>query len=115
VNYKLCQRAKGSAKDFFGYIMCLISLNYFLTTVQDQFERLLVKPSWSATVCTALGLEGFKTPLAVHPEPALHGGDAELLQTITGKIMLAFGLFSKVLILGPCGLGQHGADELVAF
>ena len=35
-SYNLCQRANGSAKNFFGYVMCLISLNYFFATVQDQ-------------------------------------------------------------------------------
>ena len=37
-SYNLCQRANGSAKNFFGYVMCLISLNYFFATVQDQLN-----------------------------------------------------------------------------
>ena len=37
-SYNLCQRANGSAKNFFGYVMCLISLNYFFATVQDQYN-----------------------------------------------------------------------------
>ena len=37
-SYNLCQRANGSAKNFFNYVMCLISLNYFFATVQDQSD-----------------------------------------------------------------------------
>ena len=29
--------------------------------------------------------------------------------------MLGLGLFPKVLVLSPCGFGQYGTDELVAF
>jgi hypothetical protein len=29
--------------------------------------------------------------------------------------MLGLGLFPKVLVLSPCGFGQDGADDLIAF
>lgn len=38
-SYNLCQRANGSAKNFFNYVMCLISLNYLFATVQDQLKH----------------------------------------------------------------------------
>jgi hypothetical protein len=81
----------------------------------DSLKGVLIKPSWSATVCAALGFEGFKTIFTVHPEPGLYSGDTDFPQTIAGKVVLALGLFSEVLILGPCGFSQYGADDFVTF
>jgi hypothetical protein len=61
-----------------------------------------------------LGLEGFKTPLAVLAEPGLQGGDPEFPAAIVGKVMLRLGLLAEVVILGPFRLSQDWADDLEA-
>jgi hypothetical protein len=49
------KKGKGSAKNFFGRVMCLISLNYFFSTVQNQFEYLVA-------------LQKHASQLAEHPQ-----------------------------------------------
>jgi hypothetical protein len=45
----------------------------------------------------------------------ISGRNTDFLKTIAGELVLNLGLFPKVLVLSPCGLGQYGADELIAF
>ncbi|MBW2028434.1 MAG: CRISPR-associated endonuclease Cas1, partial [Deltaproteobacteria bacterium] len=45
VNSKISQRAKGSAKTFLNRFMCLISLNYILATVQNEFDGRSRRPA----------------------------------------------------------------------
>jgi hypothetical protein len=52
--------------------------------------------------------------LAIIFKPALQGREADLLPAVAGKVMLKLGLLTEVFVLGPLGLGQNGADDLVA-
>ena len=81
----------------------------------NDLERLRVKTSGSAPIGAAFGLEGVKAPFAVLSEPGLHRGNTDLPQTVAGELVLGLGLFPEVLVLGPCGFGQHGTDELIPF
>jgi len=78
-------------------------------------EEILREALGSSPVRTSFGFEQIKSSLAVLLEPGLHRGDTDLFQAIAGELMLDLGLFPKVLVLSPCGLGQYGADELIAF
>jgi len=81
----------------------------------DHLEQGLIQASGSSPVRAVLGLEGIESPFTVLPEPGLHGGDTDFFQTIAGKVMLPPGLLPEVVVLSPCRLGEHGADDLVAF
>jgi len=78
-------------------------------------EQALVQASGSAPIGTAFGLERIKPLFPVVTEPGLHRGNTDLPQTVAGEIMFILGLAPEVLVLSPGGLGQHGADELIAF
>jgi len=81
----------------------------------DHFEGLLIEAFGSAPVCSVLGFEGIKASLAVLLEPGFHGGDPDFSQAIAGEEVLAFGLLAEVLVLSPCGFGEHRRDDLEAF
>ncbi len=62
-----------------------------------------------------MGFEQIKAPFPVLPEPGLQSGNPDSSQAISGELVLGLGLFPKVLVLSPGGLGQNRTDELIAF
>jgi hypothetical protein len=81
----------------------------------NALEQILREAFGSSPIGASFGLESIKNPFPVLLEPGLHRGNTDLPETIMGELVLGFGLFPEVLVLGPCGLGQNGADELIAF
>ena len=78
-------------------------------------KQALVEALGSSPIGAGFGLEGIKAPIPVRPEPGLHRGNTDLLETIAGELVLGLGLLSEVLVLSPGRLGQNGTDELIAF
>ena len=52
-----CKRAKGSAKNFLGRFMCLISRNYFLVSVQNQSKQSGMIPFVTGSTDTILAAQ----------------------------------------------------------
>ena len=80
----------------------------------DGFEQGIVEAPGPSAVGTGPGLEGVEAALAVLGEPGLHGGDGVPPQAVAGEVVLDGRLLAEVLVLGPGGLGEHRADDLVA-
>ena len=86
-----------------------------LTLDLNGLEQILREAFRSSPIGAVLGFEGVKASFAVLPEPGFHRGNSDLPETVAGELMLDLGLFPKVLVLGPGGFGQNGADELITF
>jgi len=81
----------------------------------NGLEQTLIETSGPASVGAVFRLESIKPPFPVLPKPGLHRGNTDLPETIAWELVLGLGLFPKVLVLSPGGLGQNGADDLIAF
>jgi hypothetical protein len=81
----------------------------------NGLEQILREAFGSTPIGAVFGFEQIKTSFAILPEPGLHCGNTDVPQAVAGELVLDLGLFPKVLVLSPCGFGQYGADELIAF